>query len=123
MPVKISQTKGMCPANRLIIIKHILNGKQISRVHISEETRLNKATVSAIIRERMSLKLVEEIITGDSNGGRPLIILTLAARVGYCVAVDIGARRISLTLTDLNSDIISRWFLFIEKKVFSYVYQ
>ena len=60
---------------------------------------------------------------GDSSGGRPPIILTLAAKAGYCIAVDIGARRISLILTDLNNDIISRRSLFIEKKAFSYVYQ
>ena len=71
----------------------------------------------------MSLKLVEETTMGDSSGGRPPIILTLAAKAGYCIAVDIGARRISLILTDLNNDIISRRSLFIEKKAFSYVYQ
>ena len=121
--MKISQTKDIRSANRLTIIKHILNKKQISRARISEETGLNKATVSTIVKEWMSLKLVEETTMGDSSGGRPPIILTLAAKAGYCIAVDIGARRISLILTDLNNDIISRRSLFIEKKAFSYVYQ
>ena len=121
--MKISQTKDIRSANRLTIIKHILNKKQISRARISEETGLNKATVSTIVKEWMSLKLVEETTMGDSSGGRPPIILTLAAKAGYCIAVDIGARRISLILTDLNNDIISRRSLFIEKKACSYVYQ
>ena len=38
--MKISQTKDIRSANRLTIIKHILNKKQISRARISEETGL-----------------------------------------------------------------------------------
>lgn len=67
--MKISQTKDIRSANRLTIIKHILNKKQISRARISEETGLNKATVSTIVKEWMSLKLVEETTMGDSSGG------------------------------------------------------
>lgn len=121
--MKISQTKDIRSANRLTIIKHILNKKQISRARISEETGLNKATVSTIVKEWMSLKLVEETTMGDSNGGRPPIILTLSAKAGYCIAVDIGVRSVSLILTDLNNDIINRQSIPIEKQAFSYVYQ
>ena len=65
--MKISQTRDIRSANRLTIIKHILNKKHISRARISEETGLNKATVSTIVKEWMSLKLVEETTTGDSR--------------------------------------------------------
>ena len=74
-------------ANRLTIIKHILNKKHISWPEFLEEMGLNKAKVSTIVKEWMSLKLVEETTTGDSSGGRKPIILTLAARAGYCIAV------------------------------------
>ena len=121
--MKISQTKDIRSANRLTIIKHILNKKQISRARISEETGLNKATVSTIVKEWMSLKLVEETTMGDSSGGRRPIILTLAARAGYCIAIDIGARRLGLILTDLNNEIISRQSIPVEKQAFSHVYQ
>ena len=92
--MKISQTRDIRSANRLTIIKHILNKKHISRARISEETGLNKATVSTIVKEWMSLKLVEETTTGDSSGGRKPIILTLAARAGYCIAVDMGVQSV-----------------------------
>ena len=71
--MKISQTKDIRSANWLTIIKHILNKKQISCARISEETGLNKATVSTIVKEWMSLKLVEETTMGDSSGGGPII--------------------------------------------------
>nr|WP_130790062.1 ROK family transcriptional regulator [Lachnoclostridium pacaense] len=121
--MKISQTKDIRSANRLTIIKHILNKKQISRARISEETGLNKATVSTIVKEWMSLKLVEETTMGDSSGGRRPIILTLAAKAGYCIAIDIGVRRLGLILTDLNNEIISRQSIPVEKQAFSHVYQ
>ncbi len=119
----ISQTKDIRSANRLTIIKHILNKKCISRARISEETGLNKATVSTIVKEWMSLKLVEETTTGDSNGGRKPIILTLAARAGYCIAMDIGAQAVTLILTDLNNEILVRLSFPIEEQAFSHVYQ
>ena len=53
--MKISQTRDIRSANRLTIIKHILNKKHISRDRISEETGLNKATVSTIVKEWMCL--------------------------------------------------------------------
>lgn len=121
--MKISQTKDIRSANRLTIIKHILNRKNISRARISEETGLNKATVSTIVKEWMSLKLVEETTTGDSSGGRKPIILTLSARAGYCIAIDIGVRFVGFILTDLNNEIIRRQSIPIEKQAFSYVYQ
>lgn len=119
----ISQTKDIRSANRLTIIKHILNKKRISRARISEETGLNKATVSTIVKEWMSLKLVEETTTGDSNGGRKPIILTLAARAGYCIALDLGAQAVTLILTDLNNEILARSSFPIEEQAFSHVYQ
>ena len=121
--MKISQTKDIRSANRLTIIKHILNKKQISRARISEETGLNKATVSTIVKEWMSLKLVEETTMGDSSGGRRPIILTLDGKAGYCIAIDIGARRLGLILTDLNNEIISRQSIPISRQAFSHVYQ
>lgn len=121
--MKISQTKDIRSANRLPIIKHILNKKQISRARISEETGLNKATVSTIVKEWMSLKLVEETTMGDSSGGRRPIILTLDGKAGYCIAIDIGARRLGLILTDLNNEIISRQSIPISRQAFSHVYQ
>lgn len=121
--MKISQTKDIRSANRLTIIKHILNKKHISRARISEETGLNKATVSTIIKEWMSLKLVEETTTGDSNGGRKPIILTLNAGAGYCIALDIGVQTIDLILTDLNNDVRVRRSLTVQNPAFSHVYQ
>ena len=121
--MKISQTRDIRSANRLTIIKHILNKKHISRARISEETGLNKATVSTIVKEWMSLKLVEETTTGDSNGGRKPIILTLAARAGYCIAVDMGVQSVQLILTDLNNEILLRRSFAITEPAFACVYR
>lgn len=121
--MKISQTKDIRSANRMTIIKHILNKGRISRARISEETGLNKATVSTIVKEWMNLNLVEEITIGDSSGGRRPIILTVAAEAGYSIAVDIGARFVVLILADLGNHIMKRRTIPIEKQAFSFVYK
>lgn len=120
--MKISQTKDIRSANRLTIIRHILNRKHISRARISEETGLNKATVSTIVKEWMSLKLVEETTTEDSSSGRKPIILTLNAKAGYCIALDLGVQSVTLILTDLNNEILLRRSLTIMEQAFSHVY-
>lgn len=121
--MKISQTKDIRSANRLTIIRHILNKKEISRARISEETGLNKATVSTIVKEWMSMKLVVETTTGDSSGGRRPIILTLSGDAAYCIAIDIGARSVTAIMTDLNNKILLRHTFAIENPTFSHVSQ
>lgn len=120
--MKISQTKDIRTANRLTIIRHILDKKDISRARISEDTGLNKATVSTIVKEWMNLKLVEEYTTGDSNGGRKPIILTLAESAGYCIAVDMGVTRVNLILANIKNEIVARSSFSIQDTAFSNVY-
>ncbi len=117
--MKISQTKDIRSANRLTIIRHILDRGHISRARISEETGLNKATVSTIVKEWMNLKLVEETTIGASNGGRRPIILTLSAGAGYCIAADIGVSRVRLLLTNLKNEILHEQTFSIHKPSFS----
>lgn len=120
--MKISQTKDIRTANRLTIIRHILDKKEISRARISEATGLNKATVSTIVKEWMKLKLVEETTTGDSNGGRKPIILTLSESAGYCIAVDMGVSQIHLILANIKNEIVARSSFSIQNTAFSNVY-
>lgn len=120
--MKISQTKDIRTANRLTIIRHILDKKDISRARISEDTGLNKATVSTIVKEWMNLRLVEENTTGDSNGGRKPIILTLAESAGYCIAVDMGVTRVNLILVNIKNEIVARSSFAIRDIAFSNVY-
>ena len=120
--MKISQTKDIRSVNRMTIIRRILDSGHISRARISEETGLNKATVSTIVREWMDLKLVNETTTGDSNGGRKPIILTLASDAGYCIAADIGVSRIRLTLANLQNTIIAQRVFPVTAPAFSAIY-
>ena len=121
--MKISQTKDIRTANRLTIIRHILDKKDISRARISEDTGLNKATVSTIVKEWMNLKLVEETTTGDSNGGRRPIILTLSECAGYCIAVDMGVSQVDLILANVKNEIVTRTSFRIHERDFSCVYR
>ena len=120
--MKICQTKDIRSVNRMTIIRRILDSGHISRARISEETGLNKATVSTIVREWMDLKLVNETTTGDSNGGRKPIILTLASDAGYCIAADIGVSRIRLTLANLQNTIIAQRVFPVTAPAFSAIY-
>ena len=120
--MKISQTKDIRTANSLTIIRHILDKKEISRARISEDTGLNKATVSTIVKDWMNLKLVEETTTGDSNGGRRPIILTLSEHAGYCIAVDMGVSHVNLILANIKNEIVARNSFSIHDTAFSNVY-
>lgn len=60
--MKISQTKDIRTANSLTIIRHILDKKEISRARISEDTGLNKATVSGSLTLVLSPHFKEPLI-------------------------------------------------------------
>lgn len=121
--MQISQTKDIRTVNKLTVIRHILDKKEISRARISDDTNLNKATVSTIVKEWIDLKLVKETSTGDSIGGRRPINLTLNSEAGFCIGVDVGVSEINLILVNLNNEIIKSLSFKIKDSSFTSVYK
>lgn len=79
----------------------------ISRAEISQETALQRSTVSLIVDELKHKGLVDEI-EGQSTGGRPPILLRLRTSVPIAVGVDVGTELTVVATSDLAGRVLER---------------
>ncbi|MFC5470765.1 ROK family protein [Cohnella suwonensis] len=92
--------------NTAIVLEAILRGAPLSRALISEQTGLNKATVSSLVQDLIDGSLVKEIGTGESSGGRKPVLLDFVSSSGYAIGVDLGVNYIRGVLTDLRGNVV-----------------
>ncbi|MCD9024505.1 ROK family transcriptional regulator [Cohnella silvisoli] len=93
--------------NTAIVLEYILRGSPLSRAQISEQSGLNKATVSSLVQDLIDGSLVKEIGTGQSSGGRKPVMLEFIATSGYAIGIDLGVNYIRGVLTDLRGGIVA----------------
>ncbi|QJD84833.1 ROK family transcriptional regulator [Cohnella herbarum] len=93
--------------NTAIVLEYILRGAPLSRAQISEQSGLNKATVSSLVQDLIDGSLVKEIGTGQSSGGRKPVMLEFIATSGYAIGVDLGVNYIRGVLTDLRGNLVA----------------
>lgn len=88
--------KDLRRANEQAVIREIISNGPLSRSQISRNLSLNKVTVSDILNELTSDQKVVEVGTGEStkNGGRRPTLITLNAKYGYFINIDLGPDQI-----------------------------
>jgi glucokinase-like ROK family protein len=94
--------------NRSSVLNVIKNYGPIARVEIARRTGLSPATISGITGELIRKNLVLEKEAGDSNGGRPPILLAINPRGGFVVGIKLTETQAIGALTDLEATIISK---------------
>ncbi|HEX2905828.1 MAG TPA: ROK family transcriptional regulator [Phototrophicaceae bacterium] len=82
----------------------------ISRAALAEQTGLNKASVSNMVKELMASGYIREIGTADApvEVGRPAINLQLNPEAGYLLSAEIGVGFISIIVANFAFDIVAR---------------
>jgi len=93
--------------NTAIVLEFILRGAPLSRAQISEQSGLNKATVSSLVQDLIDGSLVRETGTGQSSGGRKPVMLEFIADAGYAIGMDLGVNYIRGVLTDLRGNVVA----------------
>ena len=93
--------------NTAIVLECVLRGAPLSRAQISEQSGLNKATVSSLVQDLIDGSLVRETGIGQSSGGRKPVMLEFVAEAGYAIGVDLGVNYVRGALTDLRGNIVS----------------
>jgi len=90
--------------NTKLVLETIVNKGSISRAAIAKHLGLTKATVSAIVQELISKKLVVEIGSDDTSLGRKPILLSINKKAAYVICIDISATAITALLSDLGAE-------------------
>src|SRR5215212_1004314 len=86
--------------NRQIVLNYVRERSPISRASISQETELQRSTVSLIVEELKKQGLIDEV-EGESTGGRPPILLQLRAAGPVALGVDLGTKQTVVATSDL----------------------
>lgn len=92
--------------NKMLVLNTIYKEKPISRAETAKRTGLNKSTVSALVEELLSEGLILEIGTGESQGGRKPINLSINKEIGSVIGIDLGVNYILSVLTNFAGQII-----------------
>lgn len=83
--------------NESVILKAIIDHKNISRADLSKLTGLNKASVSAIIKKMIEEHFVFETGIGNASsvGGRKPVLLEFNPKIATVISIDVGINYIS----------------------------
>ena len=95
--------------NEVMVLTSIINNTEVSRSTVSQNTGLNKASISEIVKKLIHDKLINEIGIGNSSisGGRKPILLQLNKEAGVSLGIDLGYDYVTSMLTYLNGEIIT----------------
>ena len=84
----------------------ILREHPISRIRISQETGLNKMTVTNSVKTLLEQDIVCEIEQEESSVGRPPILLDLNPALGVLIGIEINILGCKILVTDLGGRIL-----------------
>ncbi|MDJ0340795.1 ROK family transcriptional regulator [Streptomyces sp. H10-C2] len=87
--------------NRSALLRHLYFEGPLSRQELGRDSGLSAGSISNVVGDLIADGLVEEAGSVDSDGGRPRILLKVAAGYGCVVGVDVGETRVRVELFDL----------------------
>lgn len=95
-------------SNQKLVLQQIFNNELISRIQISKNLGINKATISSILNKLKEKKLVNEVGQGKStkSGGRKPIILEINKNFGYVISLDIAYHSIEIIYSYFNGELL-----------------
>ena len=88
--------------NTISILKIIREKGPISRAHISKLIGLNPATVSSNVFDLLEGKIIKEVGSGESSGGRKPILLELNRGILFSLASLLQSSYSALYFTNLS---------------------
>ena len=88
--------------NRQTVFRHLYTDGPMSRLDLSQLSRLSVGTIANVISELLAENLVLESGFEASEGGRPRTILTLNMEYGYFIGGEIGETEIIIELFNLK---------------------
>ena len=92
--------------NRTSVFQKIFEADTISRIQISKDLGMNKATVSSIVDDLIQHRFVNETGYGESQGGRKPVLLELNGTAAYIISIDVQITHITTAVSSLKGDII-----------------
>lgn len=105
---KADDTRLLKRINILAVLQVLRQASPISRADIARVTGLTPATVSNVVSIIAGAGMVREVGFGESDGGRPPVLVQFEPGAFYLAGVDLGCSKIIAVVTDLEGKAISR---------------
>ncbi|MEZ4736567.1 MAG: ROK family transcriptional regulator [Caldilineaceae bacterium] len=102
--------------NKQLILKTIYDHSQSSRADVARWTGLTRPTVSSTVAELIEEGLVEEVGQGQSDGGKPPILLRVVDGACHLIGLDLANSEFRGAVTDLRGKIIHRVSLPVQER-------
>jgi glucokinase-like ROK family protein len=112
----VADKKLMRAINRFKILHTIRAHKLISRVDITKSTGLSQATVTGITASLIDEGLLLEKKPGESDGGRPPILIALNPDGAYAVGVYLSISQINVVIINLEATILASYEMPLRKQ-------
>lgn len=94
--------------NKSSLLQIIREDSPISRATLSKQTKLTRATVSALVEELVNEHLVVEMGIGESNGGRKPMLLEMNREAGFVFGIDLRATEILFIVSNLCGEKVKK---------------
>lgn len=94
--------------NKRLVLKTIYDHSASSRADVARWTGLTRPTVSNTVTELLAEGLVEEVGQGQSDGGKPPILLRVVDGARHLIGIDLANSEFRGAVTDLRGRIIHR---------------
>ncbi len=108
MPNQISDQNHIRETNLSTVLRLIHSKALLSRAQLAVITGLNKSTISSLVDELISHKLVHEAGSNSSGAGRPATLLEINSQAGLIIGVELGVDFVSVAVTDFLGNITWR---------------
>ena len=94
-------------ANRVKLMKYLLNNGSASRQELVQALELSAPTVIQIIKELLERGLITEVGEYSSTGGRKAKALGVTKGLYFAVGVEVTKHSLQLVLVDMNHEVLA----------------
>lgn len=91
--------------NERLVFRTIFNRDRISRADVARATGLTRTTVSQVVDGLLRQKMVLEVGTGTSTGGKSPILLSVPDDARQLIGVDLGSNEFRGAIVNLRGEI------------------
>jgi len=104
--MKTSNSQSIKHENAKLVIERLIELRETSRIDLSRDTTLNKATVSSIVADLVQKKIVIETDKIVKTSGRSAKIFALNKNAGRIISVELLFDSVYGIITNLYGDIL-----------------
>lgn len=91
--------------NERLVFRTIFDRDRISRADVARATGLTRTTVSQVVDTLIRRKMVKEVGTGKSTGGKSPILLSVPSNARQLIGVDLGSTEFRGAIVNLRGEI------------------